>query len=68
MSNVEWLERCLKECVNKQNCVIRSERDCMYICKCGVMVCSFTCKDIDKIGPTTIHKIICKHITTPIVK
>ena len=68
MSNVEWLEQCLKECVNKQNCVICYERVCMYVCRCGAMVCSVTCKNIDKIGPSTIHKILCKHITNPTVK
>jgi hypothetical protein len=68
MSNFEWLEQCLKECINKQKCVICYESDCMYVCKCGVMVCSFTCKNIDKIGPTTIYKMLCKQITNPTVK
>ena len=62
-------EKCLKKCVNKKNCVICSDRGRMYVCKCGAMICTLTYSSAEKIGPMTMHKMLCKRIINePCVK
>ena len=67
MSDFEWLEKCLAMCIQTKSCVICSEHASTYICDCGAMVCSITCANIDKIGPT-MHKMMCKHNTNKTTK
>jgi len=68
MSDFEWLEKCLAKCIQTKSCVICSERACTYVCTCGAMICSVTCANVEKIGPTTMHKMMCKHNTNKSTK